>query len=55
MKRLLLLFAVCITAVSSAQNNFWEQINTVDNLLPLQFRRTMPSDFQLHNLQLNAI
>ena len=55
MKKLLLLFAVCITAVSAAQNNFWEQINTVDNLLPLQFRRTMPSDFQLHNLQLNAI
>ena len=55
MKKLLLLFAVCITAVSAAQNNFWEQINTVDNLLPLQFRRTIPSDFQLYDLQLNAI
>jgi predicted Zn-dependent protease len=55
MKKLLLLFAVCITAVSTAQNNFWEQINTVDDLLPLQFRRAMPSDFQLHDLQLNAI
>jgi predicted Zn-dependent protease len=55
MKKLLLLFAVCITAVSTAQNNFWEQINTVDDLIPLQFRRAMPSDFQLHDLQLNAI
>ncbi|ARV07641.1 hypothetical protein BTO04_13485 [Polaribacter sp. SA4-10] len=55
MKKLLLLFAVCITAVSAAQNNFWDQINSVDDLLPLQFRRTMPSDFQLHDLQLSAI
>ncbi|MFT7352801.1 MAG: hypothetical protein ACI9XR_002589, partial [Flavobacterium sp.] len=39
MKKLLLLFAVCITAVSAAQNNFWEQINSVDNQLPLQARR----------------
>jgi hypothetical protein len=55
MKKLLLLFAVCITAVSAAQNNFWEQINSVDNQLPLQARRAMPLEFQLQELQLNAI
>ncbi|ARV07642.1 hypothetical protein BTO04_13490 [Polaribacter sp. SA4-10] len=55
MKKLLLLFAVCITAVSAAQNNFWEQNKSLNRRASLQFRRTMPSDFQLHNLQLNAI
>jgi hypothetical protein len=55
MKKLLLLFVVCIAASSTAQNNFWEQINSVDNMLPLQSRRTMPSSFQLHELQLNTI
>ena len=55
MKKLLLLFAVCITAVSAAQNNFWQLTKSLDSRVSLQSRRTMPSDFQLHNLQLNAI
>jgi hypothetical protein len=55
MNKLLLLFAVCITGTSIAQINFWQQAKSIDKPGSLQFRRTMPLDFQLHNLELDNL
>jgi len=55
MKKLLLLFAVFITAITTGQNNFWQQTKSLDSRASLQFRRTIPSNFLLHNLALTDI